>query len=406
MGRKVHPVGFRIGTIRDWQAKWYADKHYPEFLNEDLNIRQAIRYKYAEAGVSLVEIERQANKVSVSIYTARPGIVIGRGGQRVDEVRRYIENLIGKRVQLNIQEIRQPELDAYLVAKSVAEQIERRVAYRRAMKQAIFRTMQAGAQGVKISCSGRLGGVEIARRQVMHQGRVPLHTLRADVDFGFTEARTTLGRIGVKVWIYRGDILPEIEQEVAEEEMVEAASLVTEAETEATEAAAKPVKPRARRKVAAKKAEPVVAGAEEAPAKAEAEPAKVKAKRATKAKPPKAKEVEEKPAKPSAEPKKLAKPRAKRVTRAKPSAAKEAKAKPAEAIVEPEKAEKPRVRQKTKAETAAVKKAKAKASVTKKGKEKAEKPAKGTTAEAESAVAVDKEETDVTAETGKISQES
>ncbi len=209
MGHKVHPFGFRIGVIRDWQAKWYADKHYVEFLQEDLKLRQAIRSRYVEAGISLVEIDRQANKVSVTIYTARPGIVIGRGGQRVDEMRLYLEELIGKRVQLNIQEIQQPELDAYLVARTVAEQIERRVAYRRAMKQAIFRTMQAGAKGVKVSCAGRLAGAEIARRQNMHQGQVPLHTLRADIDYGFTEACTALGRIGVKVWIYKGDILPE-----------------------------------------------------------------------------------------------------------------------------------------------------------------------------------------------------
>ncbi len=223
MGRKVHPTGFRIGVIRDWQAKWYADKHYPEFIQEDVKIRKAIREKYAEAGVSLVEIERQANKVSININTARPGIVIGRGGQRVDETRHYLEDLIGKKIQLNIQEIRQPELDAYLVARSVAEQMERRIAYRRAMKQSIFRTMQAGALGMRIICSGRLGGVEIARRQMMHQGRVPLHTLRADIDYGFTEANTTLGRIGVKVWIYRGDILPEVEEKPLEETPVEIA---------------------------------------------------------------------------------------------------------------------------------------------------------------------------------------
>jgi small subunit ribosomal protein S3 len=374
MGRKVHPFGFRIGTIRDWQAKWYDDKHYPEFLNEDLNVRQAIRDKYAEAGVSLVEIERQANKVSISIYTARPGIVIGRGGQRVDEVRRYIENLIGKRIQLNIQEIRQPELDAYLVARSVAEQIERRVAYRRAMKQAIFRTMQAGAQGMKISCSGRLGGVEIARRQVMHQGRVPLHTLRADVDFGFTEARTTLGRIGVKVWIYRGDILPEIEEVVAEEEVVEAAGMAIEAEPAAVEAKTEPVKPRVRRRVEEEKPETVAAEVEEAPAKAKVEPEKA-----------------------AVEPEKPAKPRAKRVTKAKPSVSKEAKVKPAEAAVETGKAEKPRVRRKTEAKTSVAEKAKASAT---------KKSVKSSTAEAEPPVAIDKEETDATAETGEVSQES
>jgi small subunit ribosomal protein S3 len=216
MGRKVHPIGFRLGVVRDWQSKWHADKRYVEYLEEDMKIRKAINKRYGDAGVSLIEIERPANKIIVTIHTARPGIVIGRGGQRVDETRRSLEELIGKKLQLNVQEIRQPELDAYLVARSLAEQIERRVAYRRAMKQALFRSMQAGAQGIKINCAGRLGGVEIARSQVMHQGRVPLHTIRADVDYGFTEAHTLMGRIGIKVWLYRGDVLPEQEEEVVE----------------------------------------------------------------------------------------------------------------------------------------------------------------------------------------------
>jgi small subunit ribosomal protein S3 len=220
MGHKVHPTGFRIGFIRDWQAKWYTNKHYVEFLQEDIKLRQAIELRYAEAGISLVEIERQANKVSVTINTSRPGVVIGRGGQRVDEMRLYLEELIGKPVQLNIQEIQQPELDAYLVARAIAEQIGRRVSYRRVMKQAIFRTIQAGAKGIKVSCAGRLAGAQIARRQTMHQGQVPLHTMRADIDYGCTEAHTTLGRIGVKVWIYKGDILPE-PKEVEVEEMVD-----------------------------------------------------------------------------------------------------------------------------------------------------------------------------------------
>jgi len=217
MGHKVHPTGFRIGVIRGWQAKWYADKHYAEYLQEDLKFRKAIQARYADAAVSLVEIERESNHVSITIYTARPGIVIGRGGQRVDETRRYLEELFGKRVKLNIQEIQRPELDAYLVARAVAEQIERRVAYRRAMKQAMLRTMQAGAKGMKVSCAGRLGGAEIARRLNMHEGQVPLHTLRADIDYGFIEARTVMGRIGVKVWIYKGEILPELKVEEAEE---------------------------------------------------------------------------------------------------------------------------------------------------------------------------------------------
>jgi len=222
LGHKVHPLGFRLGVIRDWQARWYAEKGYDDFLQEDLKLRQAIGSKYTEAGISLVEIDRQANKVTVTIHTARPGVVIGRGGQRVDELRLHLEGLIGKRIQLNILEVQQPELDAYLVARSIAEQIEHRVAFRRAMKQAIFRTLQAGAKGIRISCAGRLGGAEIARREITHQGQVPLHTLRADIDYGFTEARTPQGRIGVKVWIYRGDILPqpsklEVEETPAEE---------------------------------------------------------------------------------------------------------------------------------------------------------------------------------------------
>jgi small subunit ribosomal protein S3 len=217
LGRKVHPFGFRIGVIRDWQARWYAEKSYADFLHEDLKLRQAIQASYTEAGISDVEIDRQANKVAVTIHTSRPGVVIGRGGQRVDEMRAHLESLIGKKIQLNILEVQQPELDAYLVARAVAEQIEHRVAFRRAMKQAIFRTMQAGAKGIRLSCSGRLGGAEIARREITHQGQVPLHTLRADIDYGFTEAHTTLGRIGVKVWIYRGDILSKPTKLEAEE---------------------------------------------------------------------------------------------------------------------------------------------------------------------------------------------
>ena len=232
MGRKVHPTGFRLGFIQDWQAKWYSGKHYVEFLQEDLKLRQAIKSKYSGAGVSLVETDRQGDKVVVTINTARPGVVIGRGGQRVDEMRQYLEGLIGNKVQINIQEIRQPELDANLVAMAVAEQIGRRVAYRRAIKQAIFRTIQAGARGIRISCSGRLGGVEIARREVMHQGQVPLHKLRADIDYGFTEARTPLGRIGVKVWIYKGDIFPEAKAEEIEKEVPVALAADVDVEVE------------------------------------------------------------------------------------------------------------------------------------------------------------------------------
>jgi len=294
MGHKVHPMGFRIGVIRDWQAKWYADKHYREFLQEDLKLRKGIEGRYSEAAVSLVEIERQSNKVSITIHTARPGIVIGRGGQRVDETRNYLEKLIGKRVQLNIQEVQRPELDAYLVAKSIAEQIERRVAYRRAMKQTTLRTIQAGAKGVRVSCSGRLGGAEIARRLTMHEGQVPLHTLRADIDYGFTEAKTAMGRIGIKVWIYKGDILPERKEEEADEALLESLADVT-AEEEPTlevETPAEAVAEAVVEEPAAVAAEPVAeaaepvaeAAVEETPAEvAEEKPKAVRKKRTPKA---------------------------------------------------------------------------------------------------------------------------
>ena len=208
MGHKVQPVGFRLGIIKTWDSKWYSDRHFVTYLQEDLKIRKAIRLMYPEAGVSLVEIDRQANNVSLTIHTARPGILIGRGGQRVDEMRKSLEKLISKKVQLNIREIQQPEFDAYLVAKSIAESMERRVAYRRALKQALQRSIVAGAKGMRIRAAGRLDGAEIARTVTMHEGRVPLHTIRADIDYGFVEAKTVMGRIGIKVWIYKGEILP------------------------------------------------------------------------------------------------------------------------------------------------------------------------------------------------------
>ena len=241
MGRKVHPVGFRLGTINDWQARWYADKSFAEYLREDLKLRKTIDTKYADAGIALVEIERQANEVTITIHTARPGIIIGRGGQRVDEMRTYLEKLIGKKLRVNIREIGQPELNAYLVAKTVAEQLARRIAHRRAMKQAIFRTMQAGAKGIRIRCAGRLGGTEIARQETMHQGRVPLHTIRADIDYGFIESRTALGRIGVKVWLYKGDILPERDEMEIEEMPEEAVSEAPETTAEMDSSAPTPV---------------------------------------------------------------------------------------------------------------------------------------------------------------------
>jgi small subunit ribosomal protein S3 len=212
MGHKVHPVGFRLGILYPWQSKWYADRNYTDLLHEDLQIRKAVFKRLSDAAISRVELERNANQVIVTIHTAKPGIVIGRGGAKVDELRTSLEKLTNRRVRVNIVEIRQPELDAYLVAKSVAEQLERRVAFRRAMKQAVTRTMQRGARGVRIQVGGRLGGAEMSRRETEKEGRVPLHTLRADVDFGQAEAHTTFGRIGVKAWIYRGDVLPELPQ--------------------------------------------------------------------------------------------------------------------------------------------------------------------------------------------------
>jgi len=221
VGHKVHPYGFRIGVIRGWHAKWYDKKHYTEFLHEDLKLRKAIEKKCSDGGVARVEIDHQGNEVLLTVYSSRPGIVIGRGGQRAEELRSLLEEICGKRVRLSIKEVEQPELEACLVARNVADQLERRMAFRRAMKQSAFRTMQAGAKGVKISCAGRLGGVEIARRETTLQGQLPLHTLCADIDYGFAEAHTTLGHIGVKVWIYKGDILPEVRREIVTAEASE-----------------------------------------------------------------------------------------------------------------------------------------------------------------------------------------
>lgn len=219
MGQKVHPIGFRLGITRDWDAKWFAANgiQYRKLLAEDMSIRRTILKNHSDAAISKVEIERGANEIISTIHTARPGIVIGRGGQRVDELRSILEAKTGKRVRLNIQEISQPEQDAYLVAKNIADQLVRRVSYRRAIRQASTRCMQTGIQGIKIIASGRLGGAEIARNEKQRDGRVPLHTLRADIDYGIAEAITTMGVIGVKVWIYKGDILPEPKRVEAEE---------------------------------------------------------------------------------------------------------------------------------------------------------------------------------------------
>ena len=213
MGHKVHPYGFRIGIIRGWKAKWYDEKHYLEAIHDDLKLRKEIKRRLREGAVARVEIDRQGNDIVVTIFTARPGIVIGRGGQRAEELRSQLEKICGKKVKLSIKEVEQPETEAALVARNIADSLERRVAFRRAMKQAAFKTRQAGAKGIKISCAGRLGGAEIARRETIHDGQLPLHTLCADIDYGLAEAHTTMGNIGVKVWIYKGNILPEVRRE-------------------------------------------------------------------------------------------------------------------------------------------------------------------------------------------------
>jgi small subunit ribosomal protein S3 len=209
MGRKVHPYGFRLGTSRTWNAKWYADKNYTDLLKEDISIRTLITRRLANASVSMVDIERGINHVTVTVHTAKPGIVIGKGGANVEALRQQIGRLTKGKVKLEIKEIRQPDLDAVLVATNIAQQLTRRIAFRKALKQAVQRTMKAGAKGVRIAVSGRLGGAEMARREWDKEGRIPLNTLRADISYGQVHAHTTYGRIGVKVWVYRGDILPE-----------------------------------------------------------------------------------------------------------------------------------------------------------------------------------------------------
>ena len=210
MGQKVHPYGLRLGIIKDWEGKWYANrKEFSELLHEALMIRRMIKERFYTAGVSRIEIERAATRTRITIHTARPGMVIGRGGAEVEKLRAELERLTEKQVQINIVEIKQAELDAQLVAENVAFQLERRISFRRAMRQAQQRAMRLGAKGIRVQVSGRLGGAEIARTEWTNEGSVPLHTLRGDIDYGFAEARTTYGRIGVKVWIYKGEVLPQ-----------------------------------------------------------------------------------------------------------------------------------------------------------------------------------------------------
>ena len=217
MGHKVHPIGFRLGVVKGWQSRWYAERDYKDLLAEDFKLRKMIQKELANAAISRIEIERAAaNQVTVIIHTAKPGIVIGKSGEKVDRLRNTLEKETKKRVRLNILEIRQPELDAYLVGRSIAEQLEKRVSFRRAMKQAVQKTMRANAKGIRIVVGGRLGGAEIARTEKEVEGKIPLHTLRADIDYGLAEAHTTFGVIGIKVWIYKGDVLPTKRREPSE----------------------------------------------------------------------------------------------------------------------------------------------------------------------------------------------
>jgi small subunit ribosomal protein S3 len=208
LGQKTHPFGFRLGVIKTWRSRWYSEKEYAQYLHEDLRIRKFVKERLIHAGVSSVEIERKASRVHVIIYTARPGIVIGKKGAEIENLKKDLKKYSSKEVAITIQEIRRPETDAQLTAENVAMQLERRIAFRRAMKKTVLSSMKLGAKGIKIQVSGRLGGAEMSRTEWYREGRVPLHTLRADIDYGFAQARTTYGIIGVKVWIYKGEVLP------------------------------------------------------------------------------------------------------------------------------------------------------------------------------------------------------
>ena len=222
MGQKVHPKGFRLGVIKSWDSNWYADKDYPDLLHEDYRVRKLVKERFYTAGISKVEIQRTGNRVRVTIHTAKPGIVIGRGGSEVEKLKVQLIELTGKNININIQEIKRPEFDAQIVAENVAQQLEKRMSFRRAMKQTVQRTMRIGGLGIKIAISGRLGGAEIARTEWYAEGKVPLHTLRADIDYGFAEANTTYGKIGIKVWINRGEVAPEAKQRPKQKAVEEA----------------------------------------------------------------------------------------------------------------------------------------------------------------------------------------
>jgi small subunit ribosomal protein S3 len=208
LGQKVHPIGLRLGVNKTWQSIWYAEKNYADFLHEDLKIKKFIKELFYHAGISRIEVERAAEKTTINIYTARPGILIGRRGAEVDQLKKKLQALTQKDIHVNICEVRKAEVDAQLVAENIALQLERRVAFRRAMKRSVTTAIRFGAEGIRVACAGRLGGAEMARAEWYREGRVPLHTLRADIDYGFTEARTTYGTIGVKVWIFKGEIHP------------------------------------------------------------------------------------------------------------------------------------------------------------------------------------------------------
>jgi small subunit ribosomal protein S3 len=207
LGQKTHPVGNRLGIVKSWNSKWFAKKGYADLLNEDINIRRLVKEKLFHAGISKVEIERTGQKVKVNIYAARPGIIIGKKGAEVDKFKKELEEKTKKQITIDIKEIRKPETDAQLIAENIALQLERRVAFRRAMKKSVSSATRLGALGIKVACAGRLAGAEIARSEWYREGRVPLHTFRADIDYGFTEAKTTYGQIGIKVWVYKGDVL-------------------------------------------------------------------------------------------------------------------------------------------------------------------------------------------------------
>lgn len=218
MGQKVHPHGFRIGVIKTWDSKWFADKNYQQYLLEDIKVREFVKEKLFTAGISRVEIERSSNRMVVIIHTAKPGMVIGRAGSNIELLKKDIKKMTTSELDIKIQEVKQPDMDATLVAENIAAQLERRIAFRRAMKQSVTRTMRMGAKGIKVQVGGRLGGAEIARSEGYREGSIPLHTLRADIDYGTAEAHTTYGRIGVKVWIYKGEVLPTSKEPVVQPE--------------------------------------------------------------------------------------------------------------------------------------------------------------------------------------------